>query len=422
MSNWPFRFVHAGDFHLEQPPQGVAEVPDHLRELFLEAAYWAAERVFETVLAEEAEFLVLSGDVLHPQQTGPRGPLFLVEQFARLAEREIPVYWAGGRVDPPEAWPSAVTLPENVHLFPRGRLQEFVHQRDETPVARLTGVSRDRRRKIHSSDFDADPTGLFSIAVVHGSAEAAALRAREVDYWALGGRHGRSTLFTTPQVAHYPGSPQGRRPQECGPHGCTLVRVDQQRRAQTSLVATDVMRWLSERVVVDEATSRDDLESLLRQRMQAMVESTPGVDLLVSWTVAGSGPLLGQLRRGTLGSELLGWLRSEYGFGPPAAWSLSLEVELSAALPPEWYEQETIRGDFLRAIRQLEIASGEPLDLESCLAEEHLAGTDQRFESLPAPAVTIADKATRTRVLHEAAWLGVDLLSGDLLSGEESQS
>ena len=51
------------------------------------------------------------------------------------------------------------------------------------------------------------------------------------------------------------------------------------------------------------------------------------------------------------------------------------------------------------------------------MAEEHLAGTDQRVVSVPAPAVTIADKQTRQRVLRQAAWLGVDLLSG-----EESQS
>ena len=87
MSNWPFRFVHAADFHLEQPPFGIGEVPDHLRELFIESAYWAAERVFETVLSEEAEFLVLSGDLLDPQRTGPRGPLFLREQFQRLSDR-----------------------------------------------------------------------------------------------------------------------------------------------------------------------------------------------------------------------------------------------------------------------------------------------------------------------------------------------
>jgi exonuclease SbcD len=465
MSEEPFRFVHAGDFHLEQPPQGVAEVPDHLRRLFLEAAYWAAQRVFDAVLAEGADFLVLSGDVLHPQHAGPRGPLFLAEQFSRLAERKIPVYWAGGRVDPPGAWPSAVILPQNVHVFPQGRPEEVIHRQDATPLARLIGISRDRRRKVRASDFDARPlwghidtphgaeSGLFSIAVVHGSAEAAALQARGIYYWALGGRHDRSTLFSrgagdwapaagdsggssqsafstqhsafsiragpqslppgpppSAQVAHYPGSPQGRRPEECGAHGCTLVQVDQGQQVWTSLVPTDVMRWLGQRVVVDEATTRDDLRTLLRERMGTLIETAPGVDLLVSWTVAGSGSLLGQLRRGTLRDELLGWLRSQYGFGPPAAWSLSLEVELPASLPPPWYEQETIRGDFLREVRRLQLSGEEPLELESYLAEEHLAGTLGR-------AVTVAGEATRQRVLREAAWLGVDLLSG-----EESQS
>lgn len=406
MSNWPFRFVHAGDFHLEQPPQGVAEVPDHLRKLFLEAAYWSAQRVFDAVLAEEADFLVLSGDVLDPQQTGPRGPLFLAEQFDRLAQREIPVYWAGGRVDPPEAWPSPVTLPENVHVFPRGRTEQSVYRRDEAPLARLIGVSRDRQRRIRARDFEADPAGLFSIAVVHGTVRAEALRTREIHYWALGGRHDRGTLLSAPEVAHYPGSPQGRRPQEGGAHGCTLVQVDQQRQARTSLVPTDVMRWLGERVVVDEATTRSGLETRLRERMQTLIETTPSVDLLISWTVAGTGPLVAHLRRGTLAAELLAWLRSDYGFGPPAAWSLSLEVELPGTLPPEWYEQETIRGDFLRAIRQLQVDSAEPLDLDPYVAEKHLAGT-------LAPAVTIADRATREVVLREAAWLGIDLLSGE---------
>jgi len=406
MSNRPFRFVHASDFHLELPPQGLAEIPEHLRELFLESAYWAAQRVFDTVLAEEAELLVLSGDLLHPQQTGPRGPLFLVEQFERLAGQDIQVYWAGGRVDPPEAWPSAIGLPQNVHRFPRGRLDEFVHQREDVPLARLIGVSRDRQRTVRAADFAADAAGLFSIAVVHGTAEVAALQARDIHYWALGGRHGRSTLFSSPQVAHYPGSPQGRRPEEHGAHGCTLVQVDESGRGRTGLVPTDAMRWLEERVVIDEATTREDLENSLRSRVQTLIETVPGVDLLISWIIAGDGPLLAKLRRGSLQAELLEWLRSEYGFGPPAAWSVSLEVELAAALPPEWYEHETIRGDFLRAVRQFQMNPGEPLELESYVAEGHLAGT-------LGSVVACRDNAARQRALREAALLGVDLLSGE---------
>ena len=101
MAKRPFRFLHAADFHLEAVPQGIAEVPDHLRESLLEAAYRSAARVFDAALAEEADFLILAGDLLHVEQAGPRGSLFLMEQFQRLAERGMAVYWAGGPSDPP---------------------------------------------------------------------------------------------------------------------------------------------------------------------------------------------------------------------------------------------------------------------------------------------------------------------------------
>jgi hypothetical protein len=153
-------------------------------------------------------------------------------------------------------------------------------------------------------------------------------------------------------------------------------------------------------------TVAEDLEARLRERMHTLLESMPTTALLVSWKIAGRGPLLGSLRRGGVGTQLLDRLRGDYGYRSPAAWSVSLEVELSDTLPPEWYEQETIRGDFLRAIRQLQMNSEEPITLEQYLAEPHRAG-------MLAAAVALADKPSRDAVLREAAALGVDLLSGE---------
>ena len=76
-------------------------------------------------------------------------------------------------------------------------------------------------------------------------------------------------------------------------------------------------------------------------------------------------------------------------------------------MPPEWYEQETIRGDFLRAIRQLQMNPDEPLDLDSYLAEA-ASGRHAGRRRRPSPA-----RPARDRVLREAAALGVDLLSGE---------
>lgn len=176
MSNRPLRFIHAADFHLEQPPSGIAAVPDALRELFLESAWLAAEKVFEVVLSEEAEFLVLCGDLLSPLKTGPRGPLFLSEQFKRLAQRAIPVYWAAGRVDPPELWPSAVPLPKRARLsgWPAGSNQLRSRRRS----CGATGGRQPASRSQDAEQVEPDPAGLFTIAAVHGSVASESLRAR----------------------------------------------------------------------------------------------------------------------------------------------------------------------------------------------------------------------------------------------------
>ena len=141
MPYWPFRFIHAADFHLHRPITGITEVPEHLRELLLEAAYRAAVRVFEAALTEESDFVLLAGDLLDPEATGPHGPLTLVEQFERLAERGIAVYWAGGQCDPPEVWPAVYHLPDNVHVLPAGRPVEILHE------SRGRADRADRRRQ-----------------------------------------------------------------------------------------------------------------------------------------------------------------------------------------------------------------------------------------------------------------------------------
>src|SRR6476660_4781214 len=121
----PLRLVHASDFHLELPIYGLAEVPDHLRDLLIDAPYHAAEQVFETALAEDVDAVLLAGDVLNVDRAGPPAIMLLLEQFARLGDRGIPIYWAGCSVDVPDSWPRSVPLPENVHVFPIARVESL---------------------------------------------------------------------------------------------------------------------------------------------------------------------------------------------------------------------------------------------------------------------------------------------------------
>ena len=404
MPNWPFRFVHAADFHLEMPPFGVTEVPEHLRDLFLESAYLAAERVFETAVGEEADFLVLSGDILRCSHTGPRGPLFLAEQFQRLASRGIDVYWASGRVDPRDAWPPSIRLPDNVHRFPAGKPEEFIHRRDGTPLVRLIGAGRARKGRIRTADFDPATPGLFAIAVTHGRAEPDAFKAARVDYWALGGRHDQLTVSHANPMVHYAGSPQGRQPEEIGPHGCALVQVDDRSQIHASLVPTDIIRWQAQQIEVDEETTPERLETILDERTKSLIESTPGTDQLISWTLTGSGPLLMGLRSGPLAARFLDKLRKQHGHGAPAIWSVDISAKPADRPPREWYEPSTIRGDFLQTLKKLNKKVGQPLGLECFIPDS--ADDDILSVALPGGG-------GRRTVLREAALLGVDLLTGE---------
>ena len=407
MSRRRLRFIHSSDWHLESPLGGLAEVPERIKGLLADAPYLAAEKVIAAALAEQADFVVLAGDILDVEFAGPRGVAFLVRQFERLAERHVPVYWAGGRVDRPERWPAAIRLPENVFRFSSRRPDDFLFQAGDQPAARLTGMSRPRGGKIRAADFWPDADGLPTIAVAHGHAERASLEARNISYWALGGKHCRTTVLDARQAASYSGSPQGRGPDETGAFGCTVVDVDEQGRVQTCPIATDVVRWCRRRATVNAATTVATLETMLADQLRELCNAAPDLHQFVSWTINGSGPVVAALRRGPLGAEILDRLRGHVKQETSYTWCVSLDVEPEAAVPPAWSQQDSLLGDFLRSLAQFDgQGETEPADLIGPLAQ--LAGPSTADKRL----VRLGD-TDRRRVLQKAAALGAKLLGSE---------
>jgi DNA repair exonuclease SbcCD nuclease subunit len=405
------RLLHASDLHLEQPIYGLSHVPDQLRELLIEAPYHAAEQVFEAALAEDVDAVLLAGDVLDVDRAGPPAIMLLLEQFARLGDRGIPIYWAGGVADLPDHWPRSVTLPANVHVFPIGRVETLDLIRDDGPVARVQGISCRENGEVDSSGFHRDAHGLFTIGVAHGTSDSTGREGDRVHYMALGGRHKYQTVDEQPGVAHYSGSPQGRGPHETGPHGCTLVHVDDTGRARPQFVATDSIRWLDQSLEVTASTKEEQLSERLVDRLEKLIAKHPGVHLLVRWKIEGTGPLVNRLRPGGLADELLTDLRRKFGQGQPLAWSASLECTSPLSVPAEWYDQETVLGDFVRQVRTSLEDEQTPFDLKRYLP------ADVREEELLAAAQAGAG-AERSTLITRAAKLGVDLLTLPL---EESE-
>jgi exonuclease SbcD len=398
-----FRFIHSGDFDLQQPLTGLAEMPDALRPMLVDAPYTAATRVFDVAVREEVDFVVLSGNLLDIDQAGPRAVSFLIEQFERLDKQDIAVYWSGGVTDPPQQWPGAARMPKNVNLFPAYQVEECSHFRGDKPIAAVRGRSW-QGPTVPLDPLAPDFDRLFTIAVSYGQHEIAPLLHKPVNYWALGGSPHRLTHGDSIRTVHYPGSPQGRKPQHAGAHGCSLVHVESDGKTRVQLIPTDAVRFQTEDVSIDPTAPVADQRRVFLERVKTLRQESDDRPLLVSWELRLSGtPTLAQ--REKLADELLGWLRNEFGSSRVPLWSISVECA-SGLLSPAWMAEDTMLGEFLRAVEQACHQDDVPLDLTSFIPQRHLQSS---LVSI-AQVGTGVDKQT---LLREAALLGAQLLGAD---------
>jgi DNA repair exonuclease SbcCD nuclease subunit len=405
MSHPPLRFVHASDFHLERPLGGVAEVPEELRELFLEAPYAAARQVFETAMSERADALLLSGDLLDAELAGPRAVEFLRGQFQRLADHDIPVYWACGKVDAADTWPACAKLPPNVHIFAVSRVENIDLLRAGKPVARIQGISRAPGVTPDESGFHRDALGLFTVGVAYGTSALPGCEGDLVDYMALGGQHDRETVDRLPGIAHYCGTPQGRDPQEPGPRGCTVVFVDDGGNLKTNFVATDAVRWLTEEVEITAGTDEHELLTQIEERIEKLRIKHTGSELLVTWNITGHGGVLNHIRTGGVSDKMVEVLRKKFAHHSPRVWTVAIECDSPLDVPQEWVDEETIMGDLLRDFRKLEEDTEIDLALEEFLPPE--------FRETQFAEVAVVAPEERARLLWAASKLGVDLMDGE---------
>jgi DNA repair exonuclease SbcCD nuclease subunit len=413
MAKESFRYLHAGEFHLERPLQDLIDLPDHLRASWCEAPWKAAELVFDTALLEQVDFLLLTGDLLHPAHVGPAGIAFLLEQLDRLAEAKIPIYWATGSNDHIDHWPEAIHLPDHVTRFSSDRSELVLFKRAGHPLASLIGRSSDGRQTLRGGDFDLEPGSTFSIAVGHGEVELEALQQARISHWAMGGQHQSQRWTDATLIAHQCGSPQGRSFNEPGSHGCYLHEVDSHGKLQSQYVELDTVRYLQAKLTIDELSAIHELRPEIARRMQRMIADHAGRMLLVRWEIELDASHL-DWTTGNSMDELLQWLRAEFGHGRHPAWTVDIQWIPPQSLPAKWSQEDTILGDFLRVA---EAHRKENL--------KHLSWSATIDSETPASALWkewLSDEraADRTEALGHAQWIGCELLRGqsvDLLAG-----
>ena len=174
-----------------------------------------------------------------------------------------------------------------------------------------------------------------------------------------------------------------------------------------------------------------ELERRLHGRMRDLI--APAADhssgicensvLLVRWMIDGTHADVSAFNQSACAAELLAKLRTDYGFRETPVWSISL-ASPPPKLPASWSEQQTLLGEFLRRVRELESPSTEGPDLDCFLSERQSTGAISE-------RLNLGDPVSRTNVLQQAAILGAELLStgsptrntaahGDSSRGEET--
>ncbi len=400
----PIKFIHASDFHLDRPICGLPDIPKHLLETLASAPYESAQRVFDFALTERVDFVLLSGDLFDHEQGTARAPAFLLNNFQRLAAQGIHVYWCAGETDHPDRWPSSIRLPDTVVTFSTGIVEEVEHLRHDKPVATIMGAGFDPKRR-SGEHFGADHReATVNIALTYGDFEPANLSADRIHYWAMGGKHKPTRLDRADSHVAWPGTTQGRMPKQSGPRGFNYVRVDANKKFKIQSVQCDRVRWLPQKIAIDENVNKQELKEVLSERALKVIADTTDQIVLSRWFLATDGEFNPRIRKDDWAGELLEWLRDEFGRGNKGLWSTRVEIETPKALPIQWYEEDTILGEYLRAV-------GRYQSDESLKVNLH----DYMPHSVKGDTMSSVGHLTRERrepTLRRAAMIGVDYLAG----------
>jgi len=397
-----FKFIHAADFHLDEPMKGLSEIPSHLIDVLANAPYLAAQRIFDLAISERVDFVLLAGDLYDSESNHARAAAFLLNQFQRLADKEITVYWCGGQSDHPERWPGSIELPENVITFASTLIEHVDHRRDGVTIARIIGSGYDAKRS-SVENFAAEDHECFNIGLAHGEFDPLTMEGTRIRYWALGGRHKLHKIEKSDSIIAYPGTPQGRNPKETGGHSFSLCRVDSAGKLRVQPVESDRVRWVTQKIGIREDVKVATLKTEMAERAQKLVTESTDQVILCRWHLATEGDFNPRIRCPQWKEDLLRWLREEFGRTDRGLWSFALKIDPPKNLPIEWYEEDTILGEYLRATGRYQSDESLRIHFNDYMPK----GVDSSLNS----GFGVMCELQREEVLRRATMLGVEYLA-----------
>jgi DNA repair exonuclease SbcCD nuclease subunit len=356
-----FRFVHAADLHIDSPFAGVGDADNRVATRLREATYEAFQNLVDLCINQNADFLVIAGDVYDGADRSVRAQLRFREGLSKLADKGIKSFVVHGNHDPLDGWQSSISWPEGVHIF--GAIPEWKNfEKNGEVVAAVQGMSYPTREvtdNIATQFTPPESPYLFAIGLLHANVGANSahpnyapcsvedLSESGIDYWALGHVHTRQTLKHSAPVIAYPGNTQGRHPNETGARGALVVNVDPSGASRSEFVALDVVRWERRDIDISHLETIDSLDSAIRQATDNLSVESEDRDVVCRLTLVGRGPLHEQLSADGAVVDLLDAVRGTWsGGGSPWVW---VERIVDSTRPAIDIESRAKQDDFLGA-------------------------------------------------------------------------
>lgn len=247
------QFLHAADLHLGSPLRAIGGASDAMRDRLARATQTSFRRIVDVALEREVDFVVVAGDLYDRESRSVRATQFLVEQFERLADADVPAYVVHGNHDPLGEGAEKLDLPDVVHVFGADEVGSAQYPTAGRPEARILGQSYGTRHESDSLSDDYTPpdttvptvgllhTGLNPDGRKYAPCAPSDLAAKDVDYWALGHIHDTGEVAGAP--AAYSGIPQGRHSEERGAGGCLVVDLEAGAAPSIEFVPTSPIVW-----------------------------------------------------------------------------------------------------------------------------------------------------------------------------------
>ncbi len=369
MNDASFSFVHCADLHLDSPFEGLHALEPQVAAVLREATFQAFNNVIDLALKERVDFIIVAGDVYDGADRSLRAQLRFREALRRTLAAGIKCFVVHGNHDPLSGWEANLSMPELVHRFGGGQVEQVVAlNRNAAPLAYIYGISYPVREIKENlvPRFPRQGPGPFAIGVLHcnvggnpnhdnyAPCTLEDLLAGRMDYWALGHVHAQQVLKEHGPCIIYPGNTQGRNWRELGARGCYLVRVDQSGRITPEFVATDVVRWFIQDIDLTDLNNWDGLLDRLYRAREEVRTAAQGRAAILRLQLCGRGELHAELRRADPERDLAVPLREDEMERQDFVWVESVQNHTRPVIDlPQRRTVQDFVGDCLRAAQAI---------------------------------------------------------------------